>query len=237
MRILAIDTTGIVASAAVVEDGRTIAEFTTNYKKNHSITIMPMIKNVLEISDMSVSDADYIACASGPGSFTGLRIGAATAKGLAFGVNKLIIPVPTLDSMAYNIFKCSDIIVPIMDAKRNQAYTAFYSWEGIEMKRLSEYGALSIDEITERLKEYGRKAVFLGDGVAVYKNDIEKSGIDFCISPPHLSAQRAAAVGALAIDLAKSGAALPPEDFVPFYLRKSQAEREYDEKNSNKETL
>ena len=118
MKILALDTTGLVASAAIVDESKTIAEFTTNYKKTHSQTIMPMIEAIRNMAEIELNDIDYIACASGPGSFTGLRIGAATAKGLAHGLDKKIIPVPTLDALAYNLAYCSSLIVPIMDARR-----------------------------------------------------------------------------------------------------------------------
>ena len=126
MKILALDTTGLVASVALVDEEKTIAEFTTNYKKTHSQTIMPMIEQLKNMVELDLSEIDYVACASGPGSFTGLRIGAATAKGLAHGLDKKIIPVPTLDGLAYNLAESSKLIVPIMDARRNQVYSAIY---------------------------------------------------------------------------------------------------------------
>lgn len=230
MKILAIDTTSAVAGVAIVEDDRTIGEFMTNFKKNHSETIMPMVKTALNSTETELADIDYIACASGPGSFTGLRIGASTAKGLAFGANKPIVPVPTLDAMAYNIFNNNDIIAPIMDARRNQAYTAFYSWENDELNRLTQYEAMDMNDIIIQLKKYNKKVIFLGDGVQVYKKTIEKSGVNFCFAPAHVNMQRASAVGSLGIKLAKQGIVLPGKDFVPFYLRKSQAERELEKK-------
>ena len=120
MKILALDTTGLVASVALVDENKTIAEFTTNYKKTHSQTIMPMVENLKNMVDLDLSTIDYIACACGPGSFTGLRIGAATAKGLAHGLDIPVIPVPTLDALAYNMFGTNKLVVPIMDARSNQ---------------------------------------------------------------------------------------------------------------------
>ena len=127
MNILAIDTTGLVASVALVNEDKTIGEFTTNYKKTHSQTIMPMIEILVKMLEVDLDTVDYIACACGPGSFTGLRIGAATAKGLAHGLGKQIIAVPTLDALAYNMMESNNLIVPIMDARRNQVYSALYS--------------------------------------------------------------------------------------------------------------
>ena len=135
MKILAIDTTSLVASVALVNDNKTIAEFTTNYKKTHSQTIMPMIDYLKNMVELELDTVDYIACSSGPGSFTGLRIGAATAKGLSLALNKKIVPVPTLDAIAYNVFMNENLIVPIMDARRNQVYTALYTWEDNQFKR------------------------------------------------------------------------------------------------------
>ena len=171
MKILALDTTGLVASVALVDENKTIAEFTTNYKKTHSQTIMPMIEELVKMVDLDLKDVDYIACSSGPGSFTGLRIGAATAKGLAHGLDKKIIPVPTLDGLAYNLSESDKLIVPIMDARRNQVYSAIYSnINGIE--RISEYMACDIKELLDKVIEIDENAIFLGDGVPVFKEKI-----------------------------------------------------------------
>jgi len=126
MKILAIDTTGVAASAAVVREGKLLAEDVLNYKLTHSQTIMPLVDDVLKKTETDLKTIDYIACSEGPGSFTGLRIGAATAKGLALGLGKKIVTVPTLDVLAYNIFGTENIICPIMDARRSQVYSAFY---------------------------------------------------------------------------------------------------------------
>ena len=234
MKILAIDTTSLVASVALVDEKKTIAEFTTNYKKTHSQTIMPMIEYLKNMVELDINTVDYIACSSGPGSFTGLRIGAATAKGLAFAVNKKIIPVPTLDALAYNVFMNGEIIAPIMDARRNQVYTAFYEWKNGKFARISDYIADDIKLVLKKLSEFDKNVMFLGDGIEVYKNTIMDFNSNFIFAPSHINAQRASAVGALAIKYAEMGGEVSPRDFELIYLRKSQAEREFDEREKSK---
>lgn len=228
MKILALDTSGLVASVALVDENKTIAEFTTNFKKTHSQTIMPMIDQLVKILDLDLNDIDYIACASGPGSFTGLRIGAATAKGLAHGLDKKIIPVPTLDGLAYNLPFSNKLVVPIMDARRNQVYTAVYDTsESIEC--ISEYMACSIEELLSYVSSISDEAVFLGDGVSVFKDKILDAGYD--IAPVSANMQRASCIGALA--LMRINESIESNNFEILYLRKSQAERELEEKNKN----
>ena len=128
MRVLAIDSSGLTATVAIVEDDTTIAEFTINYKKTHSQTLLPMIDEMVKMVEADLDSIDAIAVAGGPGSFTGLRIGSATAKGLGLALGKPLIHIPTADAMAYSIYGCEDIICPIMDARRNQVYTGIYSF-------------------------------------------------------------------------------------------------------------
>lgn len=229
MKILAIDTTGQTASAAIAEGDKLIAEFTLNYKLTHSQTIMPMIAEICEKSETNPKEVEYIACDSGPGSFTGLRIGAATAKGLALALGKEIVPVPTLDALAYNVFEADKIICPIMDARRSQVYTAFYRWDNGRLCRLTEMMAISIDEVIEMAEGYGQKVIFLGDGVPVHREKLSLYA-DFVYAPAHCSLQRAASVAALAMVLAREGKAVASNAFEPIYLRKSQAEREREER-------
>lgn len=231
MKILALDTTGLVASVALVDDEKTIAEFTTNYKKTHSQTIMPMIEQLKNMVELDLATVDYIACASGPGSFTGLRIGAATAKGLAHGLDKKIIPVPTLDGLAYNLCQSSKIIVPIMDARRNQVYSAIYS-NNNNLERISDYMACDIMELLDRVIEIDENAIFLGDGVTVFKEKISEFNTGFKFAPQCANMQRASCIGALALN--RIDEAIKPNDFEIIYLRKSQAERELEEKNANR---
>lgn len=228
MKILALDTSGLAASVALVDEAKTIAEFTINYKKTHSQTIMPMIETLKNMIELELNTIDYIAIASGPGSFTGLRIGAATAKGLAHGLNKKIIPVPTLDGLSYNIFGTNKIICPIMDARRNEVYSSFYTFESQELKRLTDYLAEPIESIIYKALEFKTSVIFLGDAVQIHKTLLKKELGKYClIAPPSCNMQRAASIGSLAFDLINKGVVLDYSEFFPFYIRKSQAEREY----------
>jgi len=228
MTILAIDTTGLAASVALVTEQKTIGEFTLNYEMTHSQTLMPLVEKLTTMLDYDLSAVDCIACASGPGSFTGLRIGAATAKGLAYALGKKIAPVPTLDALAYNVFDGSAVIAPIMDARRNQVYTALYQWDNGVLVRLTKHMAEDISVVLDMARPFER-VVFLGDGVPVHDALIytEKR---FAIVPPHLNAQRAAAVGAYALAMVPETEWVTADAFMPTYLRLSQAEREAKER-------
>ena len=234
MKILGIDTTGQTASAALVEDDKLIAEFTLNYKLTHSQTIMPMIAEILERTETEKTDIDYIACASGPGSFTGLRIGAATAKGFALSLGKPVVAVPTLDALAYNIFEAGKFICPIMDARRNQVYAAFYMWEEGKLIRLTDYMAENIERIIEIAEMFESEVIFLGDGVPVHRERL-KENPDFLFAPAYCNMQRAATVAALGHAMALEGQAKPSDEFELIYLRKSQAEREREERLAKEE--
>ncbi len=227
MKILSLDTTGLVASCAVSDENSIIAEYTTNYKKTHSRTILPMIEEIMKMVEIKPEELDYIACSCGPGSFTGLRIGAATAKGMANALDIKIIPIPTLDALAQNMIFSSKIVVPVMDARRNQVYTSIYDMnDGVE--RLADYMACDIDSLLETVYEISDNAVFLGDGVSVYGNKIIEKGFD--ISPQCHRLQRASSIASLALERIDN--AVCGEDFEIMYLRKSQAEREREEKNA-----
>lgn len=230
MKILAVDTTGQPACCCIIEDEKIISEFTINYNMTHSQTIMPMIKYMVDMVSFDLKSLDYIACSSGPGSFTGLRIGAATAKGLAHGLEIPIISVPTLDSLAYNIFETDKIICPIMDARRHQVYTAFYKWEDKKFLRVSDYMAEDIDYIIEEVKKFEKDVIFLGDGVPIYKEKLLQE--KFLLAPLNCNMQSSASVGALALLYAKDNKFVKCNEFIPTYLRKSQAERELDEKKA-----
>jgi len=228
MNILAIDTTGLVASVALVTEVKTIGEFTLNHEMTHSQTVMPLVERMTELLGFDLGGVDCIACASGPGSFTGLRIGAATAKGLAYALGKPIAPVPTLDALAYNMFQTDAVVVPVMDARRNQVYTAMYRCQDGVFERLTAQAALDIETVLQQAAAYG-KAVFLGDGTAVHREAI-LSVPGFCIAPPHACLQRAAVVGAYAAAFMPATEWVNADTFEPVYLRLSQAEREAAEK-------
>ena len=199
MRILAIDSSGLVATVAVVEEeneiSKTIAEYTINYKKTHSQTLLPMLDEIVKMTDMNLDTIDAIAVAGGPGSFTGLRIGSATAKGLGLALKKPLIHIPTVDGLAYNLCYTDRIICPIMDARRNQVYTGIYQMDGDKLQVLEAQMAVEIDELAKKLCTYGKPVIFLGDGVPVHKDRLEKelmTNYDIAFAPAHMNQQRAA---------------------------------------------
>lgn len=231
MVILAIETSALVASAAILINQTLSAEYTLNFKMTHSQTIMPMIEEICQRTELCLAEIDYIAICSGPGSFTGLRIGAATAKGLAFGLSIPVVPVPTLDALAYNIFNTNKIICPVMDARRQQVYSAFYEWEQGRLIRLTDYMAEPIQKIAEMADTFRKEVIFLGDGVSVHKQLLENYS-SFSFAPPSCNMQRAGCVASLAVSLIEEKWAISGESFAPFYLRKSQAEREREEREN-----
>ena len=208
MRILGIESSSLVASAAIYEDGITMAEYTVDFKMTHSQTLLPMIDEMVKLVGIDLNTIDAIAVSGGPGSFTGLRIGSATAKGLGLALNKPLIHVPTLDATAYNLFGASGLICPIMDARRNQVYTGIYRFE----------------------KKF-ETVIFLGDGVPVYEKQIaEKMTVPYDLAPAHVNRQRAASVAALGAVYFAEGKTETAMEHKPDYLRKSQAEREREER-------
>lgn len=236
MKILSIDSSGLVASVAIMEEETMIAEYTVNNKMTHSQTLLPMIDEIFSLTQTDKESLDAIAIAAGPGSFTGLRIGAATAKGLGLALNIPIIRVPTVDALAYNITGFEGLVCPMMDARRKQVYTGLYWCLGDEFKVFKKQCALGVSEIIEDINKENEPVIFLGDGVPVNKEYIEKNiATQYSFAPAHMSRQRAGAVGALALKYAEDPSY--PEirqeaaaDFVPEYLRLSQAEREMLEK-------
>lgn len=248
MRVLAIDSSGLTATVAIVEDDQMIAEYTTNYKKTHSQTLLPMIDEMVRMVDADLKEIDAIAVAGGPGSFTGLRIGSATAKGLGLALDKPLIHVPTVDAMAYSLYGCEDIICPIMDARRKQVYTGLYSFSHKKREENDDSSlydepvfqvlrmqmAVPVEELIRHLNVYRRRVVFLGDGVPVYKEMLaEGLKVSYSFAPSFMNRQRAAAVGALGIRYYKAGRYEAAAEFKPEYLRKSQAERERAEREKN----
>ncbi len=231
MKILGIDSSGIVASAAIADEENIIAEFTVNNRQTHSQTLLPMIDEVVKRSEVALEDIDAIAVAAGPGSFTGLRIGSATAKGLGLALNKPLVSVPTLDGLAYRLMGMTGIVCPIMDARRNQVYTAAYHVDGVRPEYVIEQKAVDIKELLEELSGLHEPVTFLGDGVSVHKETIvnELKGV-YQFAPVHLSKQSAASVAALGIVYYKEGKIETAAEHKPFYLRKSQAEREREER-------
>ena len=230
MRILGIESSSMTASVALMDSGITMAEYTVNFKKTHSQTLLPMIHQMVSLLEIELSTIDAIAVSGGPGSFTGLRIGSATAKGLGFALNKPLIHIPTLDATAYNLFGASGLICPIMDARRNQVYTGIYRFER-EFEVVMEQAAMEIGELLSRLNACGDRVIFLGDGVPVYEVRIREQMVQpFDFAPANDNRQRAASVAALGAVYYTAGKFETAAEHKPDYLRKSQAEREREEK-------
>ncbi len=228
MKLLAIESSSLVASAAIADEETVLAEYTICHRITHSQSLLPMIDAVCQMTELDPASLDAVAVASGPGSFTGLRIGAATAKGLGMAWNKPLVAVPTLDAMAYSLWNAQGLVCPIMDARRSQVYTGLYRFaEEDSFEKLRGPEALSTEELLAVLKEREETVTFLGDGVPVFRKKIEEAlGEKALFAPPHASRQRAAAVAALGLVLLRRGESVSAEAFAPSYLRVSQAERE-----------
>ncbi len=228
MKIIAIDSSGLVATVAVVTEESVIAEYSVNHKLTHSQTLLPMLDEIKKMISLDLDTVDAIAIAAGPGSFTGLRIGSATAKGLGLALDKPLIEVPTVDALAMNLWGTSDIICPIMDARRDQVYTGIYEFDkNNELVVIHGQFADDIRKVIAMLDETGRPVTFLGDGVPVYREIIEQEmKSPFRFAPPHMSRQRAAALATLAVKYYRENRTVSAADHKPEYLRQSQAERE-----------
>lgn len=245
MKILALDSSGLVASVAYLDGEILKAEYSVNHKKTHSQTLMPMLDEICKMAEVDLKEIDAIAIASGPGSFTGLRIGSATVKGLSYALGKPIVEIPTVDALAYRMYGNGGIICPIMDARRSQVYYGLYEFwsgkvkkdkhylygapnaSGYSMKVLCEADAIDIEGLCNKLNKMGESVAFVGDGVPVYKDRIEKLlKVDYNFAPPQAAYQSAGCVAALgAIKFAK-GEFVSGDEHSPNYLRMSQAERE-----------
>lgn len=237
MKIIAIDSSGLVASVAIVEDEEVIAEYNVQYKKTHSQTLLPMLEELKKMVDLDLQTVDAIAIAKGPGSFTGLRIGSATAKGLGLALEIPIIEIPTLDGLACNLYGTDKIVCPIMDARRNQVYTGLYSYMEERQSEEQRFSytlvpilpqcAVSIQEIAEKCNEQQKEIIFLGDGVPVFAEQLKDlMKVPYSFAPAHMNRQRAASFAFLALEKLRKGKAVSAADHAPEYLRLSQAERE-----------
>ena len=248
MKLLAIDSSGLVASVALLCDDILVGEYTIHNKKTHSQTLLPMIADMLDMAEVDKHELTAIAVAAGPGSFTGLRIGASTAKGMAQALSIPIVPVSTLEGLAFGLMGAETLVCPIMDARRNQAYYGIYEVDGEKPVSLVPEGAEPIEVILEKLKELARPVTFLGDGVPVFRDRIceffgegstrpasseglTEDGLPGKGSTARFASdavryQRASSIAALGRIFLQEGKEIPAEEFVPVYLRQSQAERE-----------
>lgn len=232
MRILAVESSAVTASAAILTDDIMTAEYTINYKKTHSQTLLPMIAEIFKMTDTKPEDIDVIAVSVGPGSFTGLRIGVATGKGMALALGKKMAAVPTLDAMAYNLYGTDKLICSVMDARRQHLYNNIYYFdEENSLHKLRQQSLSSYEELATELNELGKEVIFIGDGVSAAGRFFEeKLTCRYEFAPAHITTQRAASVAFLAKKQAERGELVDAAAVKPDYLRPSQAERELAEK-------
>lgn len=232
MRILSIESSALVASVAVVDDNELLGQFTTNHKKTHSQSLMPMLDELVKQLELDLKTIDAIAIAGGPGSYTGLRIGSATVKGLGLALKKPIINVPTLEAMANNFAFLENILIcPIVDARRNQVYSGIYENQEVNTIAIREDRLLVIDQLLLELKQFDKKCVFLGDGVMIHSELIRETfGEKALFAPVNMNRQNAASVAKVAEKYYALGKIESPEEHGPVYLRLAQAERELKEK-------
>lgn len=231
MKLLAIESSGMSAGCAYLEDGRLISEYYVNSRLTHSVTLLPMISEMQKTAGFELKELDAVAVSAGPGSFTGLRIGAATAKGLALALDVPVVGVSSLKAMAFNVPAPGMLLCPLMDARRGQVYAAVYSYEESGQTLVPEMpdAALEIDAYLEKvaslLPECGGKAMFLGDGVPVHQERIrEKLGDRAVFAPTTVNRQRASSVAVLGAYAYQNGEYVSSDDFVPEYLRRPLAE-------------
>jgi len=226
MKILSIESASVTASCAVSQGKEILGEYSLNHKKTHSEKLMPLIEDLMNDMDLKISDIDYIAISRGPGSYTGLRIGAAIGKSLAYAGGIDVISVPTLKSLAANIYHTDKLIVPVMDARGGRIYTGIYKWENGQCIDVMKQFASNIDELLEMLDAYREPIIFNGDGSVNYKEIIQDKLKERAVfAPERFNYLSAATLAALAYPMALRGEVVKAKDFKPEYLRVSQAER------------
>ena len=229
MKILALDSTAKVASVALCEDGQLLGEYTINNGNTHSETLLPMVESLLKIFDLSIDDIDAFAVAAGPGSFTGVRIGVATVKGLAFDTNKPCFGISTLEALAKNPSIPNGLVCPVMNARRNQVYTALFRANGEAIERLIPDSAIAITELDEILSKYDEPVILCGDGYQITEELLTHPIIPL---EERLRHQSAFNVALCALDAIRRGENPTDVELSPTYLRLSQAERERNERQA-----
>lgn len=233
MKIIALESSAVTASVAVCEDEVLLAQAFQNSGLTHSVTLMPMAADLLKNAGLTLYDMDVVAVAAGPGSFTGIRIGVAAAKGLAWPGDKLCAPCSTLESMAWQVAHMGGEICAVMDARRQQVYNGRFLGTEDGMVRLSEDRAIGLDELTEEVKKSGNPQILVGDGAELCYNAFRAAGIPARLAPPHLLCQTAWGVARAALEMARQGKLVPAGQMTPQYHRLSQAERERLERMKN----
>lgn len=227
MKVLAFDSCAKAASAAVTDGERLLGEYTIDNGLTQSELLLPMAENLLKSLGLTVSDIDLFGVSVGPGSFTGVRIGVALVKGLAFGTDKPTSPVSTIEALAENLAGVEGIIVPCMDARRGQVYCGIFSSSGGGIKRLTEDMALPVDELYKMLGEYADLPIYIvGDGYKGTRDRLAELGLPVRVTPEGLVRESGYSVARVALRMYESGLSVPARELAPTYLRMPQAERE-----------
>ena len=224
MIVLSIDSSSKVATVAILKDDVLLGEYILNDKREHSVILVPLIENLLKECNLTIDDIDGYVVSKGPGSFTGLRIGMATIKGMSFGNNKPYISISSLDALAYNLISFNGIICPIMDALRENVYTTLYKNNNDNLEKIMDYTAMDIDKLVDLLKNKNEDVIFVGDGVYKHKQYICDNFSKAHFAPTHLNIIRASSLGELGLQLLKDGFCVDSNSS-PIYLKKPQAER------------
>ena len=229
MIVLSMDSSSLVTTVALLKDEHLLGEFTLNFKREHSVILMEKIEMLLKDCNIDISEVDGFVVSKGPGSFTGLRIGMATVKGLSMGSNRPYLSISSLDALAYSLVNFDGIICPIMDALRDSVFTCMYKSSTGELSKIIDYSALSLDELVEVLQQKDEPVIFTGDGVYKYKEYLLEKLPNAKFAPNHLSVVRASALGELGMELLRKGQ-YDDMNSSPLYLKKPQAERELEQR-------
>ena len=230
MNILALDTSASPVSAALLKDGKLMGEFYLNTKTTHSQTLMPLTEALLKTAGVKLEDIDVFAVNAGPGSFTGVRIGVAAAKGIAFQHNIPCVSVSTLESMAYNMLGSDCVVCALMDARCSQVYNAMFRVTEERVERLCNDRAISLTDLKLDLRNYTEKVVFVGDGARIAFKSLENPPENVFLAPIDRISQNAVSVACAAFKQIKKGNTLTPAELMPVYLRLPQAQRELNKK-------
>ena len=230
MKILALDTATRVGGVALMKDENLLAEYRMEMTMAHSERLMVLVDRVLKESGLSFGELDAVALSIGPGSFTGLRVGVSTVKGLVAETAIRVVPVPTLEAIAWNLPAARTVICPMMDAKKQEVYTALFSSEvdGMLKREMEDQVAaprMMAEHVFERVREGDTRVIFLGDGALQYRGEIEAvMGGQAIVAPAPLSDPRPAVVGWLGLQRLNRGESVDPATLVPAYVRRSDAE-------------
>lgn len=236
MKVLAVESTSMAAGAALIQEDRLIGEIRTNHRKTHSEQLLPMIDQLLALCECPLSQVDILAVSVGPGSFTGIRIGVATVKGLAQALGKPVVGVNSLEALAWQANAFQGLVVPLVDAQRNLVYTGMYRFKDSRMETLLQPDVLHIQELLEAVKDWKEDLFFLGDAMVLHRETLEKTlGERARCALPFQAMPSAASLAQCALEKALAGEGVPAAAIQPVYLRTSQAEKVYQQRQRLKE--